>query len=182
MNKSKILYPLDDQFQSLNSESTEQIGFNVVSTRKKPGGSSTQYQYKIGQNASLIISSKEYISKLQPKPAGEWIDIAYNNKDIYLYLECQLYVKARSPETNLPTQYAASSAKLITTDSSLPTNFSGTFVKKNDKYGLNYYETTLSRKFLAILNFSIDPVMFCNSYNLTLTNYNSNGINRDRIL
>lgn len=184
MNKGRILHAMDDQFESLYNADAGyggSFGFNFVLTRKKPGGSSTQYQYKIGQNASISVSSQEYISRLQPKPAGEWIDITYSGKEVYLYLECQLSVQQRNSYSNRPEKYAVSSARLITTDSSLPKNFSGTYVKKLDKNGYNYYETTLVRKFLAILIFTKRPVIFCNSVAVLLTNYNMNGIIKSRI-
>lgn len=184
MNKGRILHAADDQFEALYTSDVGyggSFGFNWALTRKKPGGSSTQYQYKIGENASLIASSVEYISKLQPKPAGEWIDITYNGKDIYLYLECQLSVSQRNPSSDRPDKYSISSARLITTDSSLPNNFSGTFVKKLDKNGFNYYETTLTRKFLAMLTFFNRPVIFCAGASLTLVSYSTNGIIKSRL-
>lgn len=184
MNQGRILHAADDQFEAFYTSDVGyggSFGFNFALTRKKPGGSSTQYQYKIGQNASITSSNQEFISKLQPKPAGEWIDITYNGKDLYLYLECQLSVSQRNPLTNRPQKYAVSSARLITTDSSLPKNFSGTYVKKLDAHEYNYYETTLVRKFLAILTFTRRPVIFCGSASLLLTNYNMNGIGKTRI-
>ena len=184
MNKGRILHAADDQFEAFYTSDVGyggSFGFNWALTRKKPEGSSTQYQYKIGKNASLVSSSEEFIEKLQPKPAGEWIDITYNRKDVYLYLECQLSIPQRIPESNRPQKYAVASARLITTDSSLPSNFSGTYVKKLDTQGFNYYETTLTRKFLAILTFTRRPVIFCASATLLLTNYNINGIGKARI-
>ena len=183
MNKGRILHAADDQFEAFYTSDVGyggSFGFNFALTRKKPGGSSTQYQYKIGQNASIVSSNQEFINRLQPKPAGEWIDIAYNGKDLYLYLECQLSVPSRT-QNNRPEKYAVSSARLITTDSSLPKNFSGTYVKKLDSEGFNYYETTLVRKFLAILIFSRRPVIFCGSASLLLTSYPMNGISKVRI-
>jgi len=184
MNKGRILHAADDQFEALYTSDVGyggSFGFNWALTRKKPEGSSTQYQYKIGENASLVASSEEFIKKLQPKPAGEWIDITYNGKDIYLYLECQLSVPQREPFSNRPNKYSISSARLVTTDSSLPSNFSGTFIKKIDKNNYNYYETTLTRKFLAILTFSNRPVIFCPSASLTLVSYGTNGVTKPRL-
>lgn len=184
MNKGRILHAADDQFEALYTSNVgygSSSGFNSVLTRKKPGGSSIQYQYKIGQNASLIASTEEYINKLQPKPAGEWIDVTYNGKDIYLYLECQLSVPQRSSYDDRPEKYSISSARLITTDSSLPNNFSGTFIKKLDKLNFNYYETTLTRKFLAILTFFNTPIIFSNSASLTLVSYSVNGVIKPRL-
>jgi hypothetical protein len=181
MNKGRILHALDDQFEAVDSAPNALSGFNFVLTRKKPGGSSSQYQYKIGAAASIIVSDKEYKNKLQPKLAGEWIDITYNGKEIYLYLECQLSVKSRDSTSDQPQEYAVSSAKLITTDSSLPKNFSGTYVKKLNKQGFNYYETTLIRKFLAILIFNKPPVSFYSAQGVVLSEYGLNGISKYRI-
>lgn len=184
MNQGRILHAADDQFEAFYTSDVGyggSFGFNFILTRKKPGGSSTQYQYKIGGNASLNAGNKEYIDKLQPKPAGEWIDVTYNGKDLYLYLECQLSVSERDLASNRPARYIFSSARLITTDSSLPKNFSGTYVKKLDSYGFNYYETILVRKFLGILIFTRRPVIFCAAAGLLLTNYYMNGIAKTRI-
>ena len=126
MNKGRILHAADDQFEGVSEETY--FGFGKISTRKKPSGGNTEYQYKIEKEGKLYASDKEFTSIIKPKVPGEWIDVIYNGKDLYLYLECIFSVTKRG-ETNRPLGYSISSATLITTDKQLPTKFSGTFPK-----------------------------------------------------
>ena len=174
MNKGRILHAADDQFEGVSEETY--FGFGKISTRKKPSGGNTEYQYKIEKEGKLYASDKEFTSIIKPKVPGEWIDVIYNGKDLYLYLECIFSVTKRG-ETNRPLGYSISSATLITTDKQLPTKFSGTFPKKVDNDGGNYYEITLGRRFLAILPFSIQPIQFTLNTYIALTTRNTNGIN-----
>ena len=173
MNKGKILHAGDDQFEGISEEIY--LGFGQISTRKKPNGGNTEYQYKIEKEGKLYASQKDFTSTIKPKVPGEWIDVIYNGKDLYLYLECIFSVSKRT-ETTEPETYSISSATLITTDKQLPTKFSGTFSKKTNTNGRNYYEITLGRKFLAILPFNIKPIQFTLNTYIALGTRNSNGI------
>ena len=173
MNKGRILHAADDQFEGVSEETY--FGFGKISTRKKPSGANTEYQYKIEKEGKLYASSKEFTSIIKPKVPGEWIDVIYNGKDLYLYLECIFSVSTRNA-SGRPETYSISSATLITTDKQLPTKFSGTFSKKADNDGGNYYEITLGRKFLAILPFSIQPIQFTLNTYIALGTRNINGI------
>jgi hypothetical protein len=133
------------------------------------------YQYKIDKEGKLYSSQKDYSNIIKPKKLGEWIDIVYTGKDIYLYLECTFSVSKRDNK-NRPETYNISSAELITTDKKLPTKFSGNFSKKTDSDGYNYYEIALGRRFLAVLPFHIQPVMFYLGTDITLSRRNVNGI------
>jgi hypothetical protein len=175
MNKGKVLHAGDDQFEGINEQSY--YGFANISTRKKPSGGNTEYQYKIEKEAKLYASDKEFTSIIKPKVPGEWIDVTYKGKDLYLYLECIFSVSKRSTDTNRPESYSISSATLITTDKQLPTKFSGTFSKKADKSGGNFYEITLGRRFLAILPFHLQPIQYWSNTNIGLATRNTNGIN-----
>jgi hypothetical protein len=77
---------LDDQFDS--SYSPNILGFNYTNLRKNPNSMPNQYQYKIGIDARLYSNEagKRYENILKPKKPGEWIDITFNNQDLYLYL------------------------------------------------------------------------------------------------
>lgn len=180
MNQERILHAADDQFEGINQETF--YGFGKISTRKKPNGGNTEYQYKIDKEGKLYASGKEFTSIIKPKIPGEWIDVTYNRKDIYLYLECIFSVSKRYAGSGRPEAYSISSASLITTDQKLPNKFSGTYSKIRDASGLfgvgggYYYEITLGRKFLAILPFHIPPVQFSLSTNINLTSKNINGI------
>jgi len=174
MNKARILHAADDQFEGVSEETY--FGFGKISTRKKPSGGNTEYQYKIEKEGELYASSKEFTSIIKPKVPGEWIDVTYKGKDLYLYLECIFSVSKRNSATNRPEGYSISSATLITTDKQLPTKFSGTFSKKVDNDGGNYYEITLGRKFLAILPFSIQPIQFTLNTYIALSSRRLNGI------
>jgi len=174
MNKGRVLHPADDQFEGLTNESY--VGFAKISTRKKPDGGTTQYQYKIHKDAQLYASDKEFTKIIKPKIPDEWIDVTYTGKDLYLYIECVFSVSQRNPESNRAEVYSISSANLITTDQKLPSKFSGSFSKKIDKQGYNYYEMTLGRRFLAILPFHIQPVNFLLNTNISLGARNINGI------
>jgi hypothetical protein len=174
MNKGRILHAADDQFEGISEEIYR--GFGQISTRKKPSGGNTEYQYKIEKEGKLYASDKDFTSIIKPKVPGEWIDVTYKGKDLYLYLECIFSVSKRSTNGR-PEAYSISSATLITTDKQLPTKFSGTFTKKADSdSGYNYYEITLGRKFLAILPFNIKPVQFTLNTYIALGTRNSNGI------
>jgi hypothetical protein len=162
------------QFEGISEEIY--LGFGKISTRKKPSGGNTEYQYKIDKEGKLYASDKEFTSIIKPKVPGEWIDVTYKGKDLYLYLECIFSVSKRNANGR-PETYSISSATLITTDKQLPTKFSGTFTKKADSdSGDNYYEITLGRKFLAILPFNIKPVQFTLNTYIALSTRNSNGI------
>lgn len=174
MNKGRILHAGDDQFEGISQEIY--YGFGAISTRKKPNGKNTEYQYQIEKEGTLYASGKDFTSIIKPKVPGEWIDVTYNGKDLYLYLECIFSVSKRIEASNRPESYSISSATLITTDKELPTKFSGTFSKKVDKFGYNYYEITLGRKFLAILPFNIKPIQFTLNTYIALGTRNSNGI------
>jgi hypothetical protein len=174
MNQERILHAADDQFEGINQETF--YGFGKISTRKKPNGGNTEYQYKIDKEGKLYTSSKEFTSIIKPKVPGEWIDVIYNGKDVYLYLECIFSVSKRYAASGRPEAYSISSASLITTDKKLPNKFSGTYSKIKDGFGAYYYEITLGRKFLAILPFHISPVQFLLSTNINLTSKNINGI------
>lgn len=174
MNKGRVLHPADDQFEALSE--TSNTGFAKISTRKKPDSGITQYQYKIHKYATLSSSQKDFTKIIKPKIPDEWIDVTYTGKDLYLYLECVFSVSKRSSGNNRPEEYSISSANLITTDQKLPSKFSGSFPKKTDKNGFNYYEITLGRRFLAILPFHIQPVSFWLNTNISLGHRNINGI------
>jgi hypothetical protein len=175
MNKARILHAADDQFEAINEISY--YGFGKISTRKKPDGGTTEYQYKIHKDAKLYSSGKDFTSIIKPKIPGEWIDVKYDDKDLYLYIECIFSVSKRAPTNNRPETYSISSANLITTYQKLPSKFSGSFSKKIDNDNQNYYEITLGRRFLAILPFHIQPVQFWLGTNLSLSGRNVNGIN-----
>jgi hypothetical protein len=174
MNKGRVLHPADDQFEGVSEESYS--GFGKISTRKKPSGGNTEYQYKIDKDGKLYASQKNFTSIIKPKVPGEWIDVTYTGKDLYLYLECIFSVSTRNSASNRPETYSISSANLITTDKKLPSKFSGSFSKKIDKSNYNYYEITLGRRFLAILPFHIQPVQFWLNTSIALATRNINGI------
>jgi hypothetical protein len=173
MNQGRVLHAADDQFEGISEEIY--LGFSKISTRKKPDGGSTEYQYKIDKDAKLYGSQKDFTSIIKPKVPGEWIDVTYKGKDLYLYLECIFSVSKRT-ETTEPETYSISSATLITTDKQLPSKFSGTFSKKTNTNGRNYYEITLGRRFLSILPFHIQPIQYWPNSNISLGTRNINGI------
>jgi YD repeat-containing protein len=174
MNQGRVLHAADDQFDGILEQSYN--GFGNISTRKKPDGGSTEYQYKIDKDAKLYASTQEFTSIIKPKVPGEWIDVTYAGKDLYLYLECIFSITKRNKDTNRPESYKISSATLITTDKQLPSKFSGTFSKQTAKDGYNYYEITLGRRFLSILPFHIQPIQYWPNSNISLGTRNINGI------
>lgn len=168
---------LNGQFDS--SYYPDTLGFNYTALRQNPNNKPNQYQYKIGVDAKLYANdqSKSYENILKPKKPGEWIDIVFNNQDLYLYLECIFVVLSRDNDS---TKYSISSAELKTT-TTLPQNkFSGEYTKYS-KDNKNSYEIVRGRRLLAIIPDPQAPIQIYLCPNIFLSNWFINGILKVRI-
>jgi hypothetical protein len=150
---------LNDQFDTFVSP--EVLGFNFTDLRKNPNKLGfDQYQYKIGADAALYDGTRGYVDPvgdktflLKPKKPGEWIDITLTDQDLYLYLECGLTYN---------DEYHSMNSAELKTSTFLPKKFSGDFIiGYNNIYQRNTYKTVLSRRLLAILSNSQQPIQIC---------------------